>query len=1371
MGTLYTRTFTAADGTQWESADFERVVGNSAATITSNAGRCGGVAEEKVYLATAYTGTPNVLMSVALDWFNAPGAGRAAGLVARFSDDGDDGYVAEIDSNINAARVRFRRRNAGVWTAITAWTAIDGAPFSVTGLVLNAGVTAILRVEDVTGGVKLTLTVAGSVVLTYTDTDASRLERTGRCGLRIDSVSTGADITFDTLTVQDLESEYSGTPTDLDTGVALIVDGVYYAEADLITAKVSVGRIGRSLTSDQSVEFVVPALMDAADSILYPGAVVEVQVDGTTVAYGRIQPSSRALRPGEGRVYELLGLRGLAADVPIEDPGTRTPGANTMTWNLDPTHAEYDSTRAGKTVGEAIKELLDGHDDGDTGLRAHLAGPLTYTTPIYVQAELDLLTKKVPGMSASGDVLSGVEQLLAFTSYYLDILPATRIWHVKPRLGGTIRQVDIDATHVLGDYRIDPSRNFTAAIVQGERPEITQTAMDNGVTMAGHVDALGLSPAWEPSLEASATSAKQVTNRAVGLVASVAGTVGEPEVTIDAVGPPAFSMTALEWQGCELQLTSGAEAGNAYEVETNDGTKFVVVGPWLAGGPSAGDAFAVYGTAAQGGRDNGYTEIGRKYELDNVDLGIAPDICARVELIAGEKKMLTTAAVDTPSDPAQPATVTLDLPSIGLVNFTSQAHDAPCEAGGAGAEARVELTLPTYDRTDPRVANLWYPSSGTKRGYTGTAYSFDAAKYAGGGRPGKGDVGVMRPYPLNMPEYDGSAAQQTEVEGICAEILTVLGALARSVEVTIPGLSLTVDVGDRLQVLGGPTELETVTDLDVLGVEWDPRAKTTTYYAGTQASGDHDIEAMRRSMVKRNTDRRLKRDLTRVQRVIDCLHNDTHGAQFERGLPPVQVCADQVTSAVTAPQRSVKEDITNIDILVQMLWEWMGKQKATQTTIDDNGIPWIQKDGHWYYTEDGGATWKEQFANDGPTNVPGGSGKGGGDIPADDPMPSEPDDLGEGGIEGIIWQAVLGILGNLGKTIDMATGRVIAPGTINNGTNNPDSSPWVTFGPATVPEGPPTRTPVGGGGTVPPTNEPPKAPVLGNLMKTEEPDGTIPEPGTALPDGGTYHGPGGGLTLPHGGNAPVSMLSHVQADFRMKGMSVVTMQDKGGAVWETPDGNLWRAEALPYEDGTYMRQVTAAAGGAGTGENDGDYDRPVAELVLAPSEHVEFTHAEGDGFTASTPTDGLGLYLEDGSTTSIVTDPIVLPSGAHGYDSGSVKLQVAIRGDTAGDGAGNFRFNVYGTWRPGGGAAETEVQAGSAQVVANPGTGGQTAVVEVTMPKPTDATPGAGTQLAVRVERTGAHASDTATDRMCVLSVGADVPVQAPSVPTSGYTV
>lgn len=1360
MATLLSRSWTGANGDAWDTVGFVRALGAAFnATIFGNVGRCGSTATARVYLVEGYPQTPGHLLSVDLDWSNAAGSSRAPGLCVRWAADGTEGYVADIDSNTGTTRVRLRRRKASAYTDIVAWTDISA---TVTSTMLNAGITASLRVEDVDGGVALSLRIDGTERLAFTDTNANRLDRLGMVGVLIDGNSTLDDVEYDSLIVEDFATEWAGAGT-LATGVSLIVDGTYYSASDLAAAKVRVGRIRDSLTSDSSVEFSVPALMTTADAILYPGAVVSVLIDATAVAFGRIQPSTRSMRPGEGRVYSLVSARGLAADVLIENPETRGPS---ITWNLPEDHAEYVAARGSVDVGDAIKEILDEHVDGDTGLRAHLAAPPDKNTLPYVQAELDLLTSKVPGMSVTGDVLTAVEQLLSFTKYALWIDPETLVWHIMPRLGGTLQEVDVATTHVLGEYVIDPGRNCTAVRVVGERPEVTEAQFDNGVTVAGHTDTLGLTPGWDAGLEATHTAEKAVTNRADGTVDSVSGSGANVSVTPVNNDP---DLDAHEWIGCSIGFVTGAEAGEVYEVEDNTASALDIVGPWRNGGPANGNTFVLSGNRAGGGRDNGHVEMGRRYVLDDVDAGIPNETCTRILLISESGiQTQTTGTVTTPDDLTKSAELYLDLPSIGLVNFPSATKPAPCNADGATTEARVELNLPTYSRVDPTVSRLWYPKTGSVEGYRGTAFSFDSAKWDGAGRPGYGDVGVMRPYDLTLPEYDGT--NSAAVQAVCAEILEVLSPLARSVTVTVPGLILTIRPTDRLQIAGGPSELETVTDLDVLAVEWSPGpVPTTTYYAGSQAAGEYDIQAMRREMVARNITRRNRRDLSRAQDLLDCIRGNFHNAGYEKGLPPIQICGDQVHSGVTRDRRTVVEDFESVIKVLKGIGNVIEAQKGGEfvvpATNSTDPLKYVRDDGRLFYlTEDG---WQDA----GPDLTIG----GGDDGPAAGGAPwDEPDDLGEGSIEGVLWAAIQGILANLGKTIDMATGKVIAPGTVNNGTNNPDGNPWITFSPDDGDaDKDPERTPVAGGDPAPPTTEPPKIPLLGNLLKTEaDSDGTILDPGTTIPSGGgKFRMPPDWTTpptLPAAGTAPGSALSLLLSDFRIKGLS---LSDAGpvGVVFSTPDGSLWVAKHAAYATGPVLKQVEAVA--AGTGVNGGDYGYPGTSSECAPAVHVEADGARGVSHVAETPADGEGVYLQNAVTSSVATEEMHLPSGAHGYDSGAAKVQVTLTGDTAGDGAGNFRVHLYATWRPAGGAQETEVSLGADQTVANPGNAGQTVVVEKSVPKPTDATPGSGTTLSIRVERVGGDAADTATDRMAVLAVAVDAPVQSPTMTSEGYTL
>lgn len=879
MATIFTRDWTAANGTSWSAVGFTRVVGSALdALVGSNAGECGTVAGERVWIATGHAQTPGHNVACDLDWIDAVGSSRAPGVGARWTSDGANGYMAEIDSNTNAARVRLRRRRSGSWSTLTGWTDVSG---TITGAALNAGVTCELRTVNEDGQVNLQFTVAGNLLIDYDDTHANRIELAGYPALLMDGNSTGTQVVYDNLTVTDLAAEWSGSGS-LSTDTALVVDGVSYSFEDLVAAGVYIGTGRQSYDQGDGWEFTTSDLMDASDSILYPGAVVTVAIDGTVVAFGRIQAASRSLKPGEGRAYRLMSARALAADVVLEHPDTHT---NSITWNLPEDHADYEAAYADVEIGEAIKVILDEHADGTTGLRAHLAAPPDEDDPPYVQAELDLLTLKVPAMTVSGDPVTAVEQLLAFTKYVLFIDPATLIWHFKDRTAGTIKQVDLDASHVLGEYRIDPERNVTACVLYGSKPETTTTTVTSSS---------GLTKGWASALEASRTDENSVRNTDNGLVASISGSVGAPTMTPDTVGPPTFSMAASEWVQCVVTFTSGAESGNSYTVTSNTALAFTLVGPWTAGGPSAGDAFTVSGNAAGGGRDNAYTEIGRRYTLTNTDLGVPEDACVYVKITQGNVEKITAAKVVTTSTGTD---VVLDLPAIGLVNFAPDAAPEPCDAGGVSL-ATVEATFPTYSISDPRTPRLWYPRDGSGNdAYRGSAYTTDDAKWDGAGTPGRGDPGVMRALIQNAPEYTGSAAEDTQWDAVFAEMLSYMGTLARSVTLTIGGVLDTqyAGLGHRLQVLNGPSELETLEDLTILAVEWNVAGNTTTLYAGTFAAGPYDVQRMREASVAVNVKRRQKRETGLLEKVRDCLSTNLHSAGYARDLPPVQVCADRIT--------------------------------------------------------------------------------------------------------------------------------------------------------------------------------------------------------------------------------------------------------------------------------------------------------------------------------------------------------------------------------------------------------------------------------------------------------------------------------------------
>jgi hypothetical protein len=1338
---ILTRSWTAANGTSWEAVGFTKVLGASInAVVHANAGQCGASAAERIFLVTGHPQTPGHKVEVDLIWADAVGAGRAPGVGTRWTDDGANGYMAELDSNIDAPRARIRRRRAGAWVDLTGWVDVSALVLSAA---LEAGVTVTLKCRNEDGQVALALLVAGAEVLTHDDTDDERIEIAGSPALRIDGSSTTSDVIYDNLQVSDLEDEYDGDLGDLAVGVALVVDGVSYSWDDLVEAGIVVGGGRQSYDKGDGWEFTSSALMDAADTILYPGAVVAVVLDGVVVARGRVQAASRKLAPGEGRAYRLVTARQLAADVLLEHPETR---ANSITWNLPTEHADYDSAYAGKEIGEAIALILDEHADGTTGLRAHLAAPPDEDVAPYVQAELDLLTLKVPAMSASGDPVTAIEQLLAYTKYLLVIDPETLIWHFVDRTAGDIHQVDLDAQHVLGEYTIDPERNCTAGVVMGNKPEPETITLHNG--MSG-----GLEMVSDPAIVAAHSASKAVKNKDVGIVGSVGGIPSAPTMTPDAVGPPAFSMEALEWVKCRIRYLTGAEAGNSYRITTNTNLAFTLVGPYLVANPAPGDEFEVYGDATDGGRDNAFSEVGRRYKLSDSDKALDPDACHHAKITQGNLEKITAVHVVT-VEVGQPQEVLLDLPTIGLVNFTSQAHTEPCEEGGAVDEATVEIEAVTFTRTALFVPRLWFPRDGDGNdAYRGTAYTTDPDKWDGGGMPGRGDPGVMRAVQMAAPEFTGAAAEVAEWDAVLEEILSFMATLARSVVVTVHGVLETdcAGLGKRLQILGGPPELETIEDLTLLAIEWNPRANTTTYYAGTLAAGIYDIQKMREASVLVNVRRRTKRDTALLEKLRDCLSGNQHSAGYARQLSHQQICGQQVSTGVTRSGRSATEDFESVLKVLKSIGETIEAQKGgtfePHDPDSDDPLTYTRDDGQKFYVNPDG-TWRSA----GDDNVVG----NGDDEDVDSPWDT-PDDFATDSLEGMLWAALKGILGNLGKTLDKDTFEVVPPGSVAGPGDD-----WVTYGPGG------SETPVPNGGTVPPTHEPPHGPVMENLLKSQEPDGTVPQPGGSMPDGGKFHGPGGALPVPPGGFAPGTALSLSFADFELKGFSVGVVSDPGGLVFSHPDGRVYRVTPDPYISGPKMEQVVAASGGAGTGDNDGDYETPATPYQAAPTERVDVADVEGDGFDPETPDDGHGVYLREALDSSAILGPIALPASEKGYTAGSALLSVVFRGDDDGDGMGNFKVNLYATWQPAGGGPESEISLGS-QTITNVVDPRTPIPVTVEVTKPTDATPGRGTNLSVRVEREGTDGADTATDRLCVLAAHVDAPVRAPTLGVKGY--
>lgn len=852
MAEYFSRSWTGTNGDQWDeiSEGWEKVMGGAGdALISSNAGHCGSTATERIYRATSFAPTGSYKPSVGITWKNAAGAGRVAGGASRVSGDGTKGYTFEVDSNLGTARARIRRRRSGSFTDVVAWTDISG---SVSAATLNAGPTIEFRTETLTDGtVALRLKVGGYTAIDTIDSNAAAILSGGAVGVYIGANCTSDDVVFDDLSVLDFEDEAAATPAELATDVSMIIDSKHYSDDELAAAGVIIG-VG---VSSEGVE-PVWTLRDSkqvqdANTILYTGAVVHIVLNGTVVAFGRVRPAKGHGTPVEGHSYEVHGSKRLAEDVEIIDP---VNGSQHVVFNAEEGHEDYRSDRVGITLRVAAKWVLDTFLDGDGGLRSQLAAPasgVAYVAADLAGGEFDLI---VPKLTISGNVTRAIETILSYTTFGVRVAPGTLLWRFRDRFSGTLKAFDLASDHLEFEVSTNTDKNFSALRIFGTKAERQVITFTNDLTdgladlAAGHVAAL----------EATTTKALGGKNRDVGLVSSK-GTAGG-KVTMDPspTGPPAFSMVANEWDATDLTFDDGAEAGNTYRLETNStGTFTFEATAWLAGGPSAGDQFTVAGALHNGGKDNGYRNVGRRFELDDVTYGIPPGGEVEVVIWDGAQQVAANFVFEAiPTDPAAKQGVIVDLPALGFFNSTDP-QDV-CKAGDIGTSPPVvQIKAEVINRTAPNVPSLRRPA--TEGTYTGTCFTQDSSKWSGGGEPGPGDAGVMRTYPMAIPEYTGTAEQDAAYGAMADALLAVLSPLAREVQIKIAGTldETLADLDFRVQITDSSGArsmgyLASMTDLPAHAVEFDRKNRTTTVYAGTQSSGKYDLQAWRRGLLLKN---------------------------------------------------------------------------------------------------------------------------------------------------------------------------------------------------------------------------------------------------------------------------------------------------------------------------------------------------------------------------------------------------------------------------------------------------------------------------------------------------------------------------------------
>jgi hypothetical protein len=881
--------FTGTNGDPWTDHGFARVEGNATypPPIWANAGRAhASVGSAWRLLADARPGRANYAANVSLVWKNAAGAGRYAELAVRCSDDGQNGYYATLDSNIGTPRIRLRRRVAGAFTDLIAWTNLS----VVTPANMNAGVALYLSAEESDGAVDLVLRVA-SEEFTFSDTDAARLGGPGGVILGLDANSLDDDVIYDNLILRDFADEYAG-PGTLGTGTFLVVNGRYLSESEFSALGIVLVKARRSYGTEASV--VLRDLNRFTEPALVPGAEVAVIRNGVWLASGFLRAATGNLTPStEGSEYEVCSRKELAQDVPIVDPDTNE---GTVSFNLPTGHAQYRADRSGKTLGQIIEWIVANHEAGSGGLRDVGAAPASGTVIPAGVAALDAVK---PSITISGNVHDAIEALLRYApSYGWDVDPETQEWAFLDRSAGAATTIALATRHVTGRISTLPRANYTAVLIRGQyRPPISTIRLSAG----------DLSSAWDPALEALWNSSDRFKARATGVVNGT-GVGGGGEMIV--VPTAALVSETNEWAPNVLVFTSGAENGNRYTIKSNGngagGQITLDAVAWQGAGPAPGDTFQIVEDEADG---NGFSEVFRSFNITDPTVGVGNVACVTARIVN--------------ADPSDPARFTIEEAhariekmiddSLGTVTGTPNATyhkvtldrpavkpgEAACDDGGMTVAHDVELDLPKFT-VDPgapdAVPMLRVPSTG----FRGTAYSYDPALWNGGGAPRYGDPGVRRVLVIDDPNYGGTS-EDAEYTKIADAILDVYGTIAEQGEFVIAN-ELDTDYArlDRIVTIDPSprTAVARASNLWEIAAEWDFVAKTTTVFCGTVASfGGFDVEAARSAAADTTRADELRRTQEQMLSLYECLKETLKGTTASGGQPGLaSICSDQVVT-------------------------------------------------------------------------------------------------------------------------------------------------------------------------------------------------------------------------------------------------------------------------------------------------------------------------------------------------------------------------------------------------------------------------------------------------------------------------------------------
>lgn len=906
MSTYFTEDFDGTSGTTLPTYGWARVWPASLAGTVSEAALLNGhaipnsaVAAERGYRASQFPGYTNYKFRSNIKWAAPKTSARYGGVGVRVTS--SQGYWIHLDSNINDPKVRLRRYSNGSWTTLVAWKPVTTGSQGAVAESMVQGIDVQLAVRNTANGVRLVGKIGAVEVFDFTDTQSSfQINGGGSPGIWIGPYCGPTAISFQDGVALDFEEEAVEAEAVLTTGLALMVNGQWYDEQGWKALGLDV-RVAETSFEAGSAGTIID-LNPFNEAVLTVGTEIAIRYNDTTISSGILRRAQHNLNPTEGSAYDIVTWKQLAQEVPIVDDYN---GAGSMAFNtLDAEMVDRDPSknfRVGgtdnrKTLGAMIEHVVDVHLEGDGNLRDLGCAPSSGTVWDTDGGVLPsaVMTSKPNNVTVSGNVISAVETLLGYyPEYALRILPDTKKWRIKQRSTASLREIDLAASHVIGELIEDTSQNYTAVMFRGTRPE-------SETKTVGYQQG-GLNKRWNSLLEGAHTPDKQW--KSGNETTIIANGTDSGRVYID-VASTGFSMSAGEWTKARLVIHAPDPAAGSYTIYSNTTGRFVVDREsWIGGGtPSNGSKVTVGVGEGQDQQNNTFNEMFKAFELPD-GAGFLNGGCIKARVTTGSPDgglivWETSVKVQNPTDGGA-ATAILSTPAVQPLQLTGfSSGGGLCDtAGNVEMADDIEIQAPIIpDLSEPTVPTKRVPEVG----FRGTAYSDDQNKWDGGGYPNLGDAKVRRVLTLDDSGYEG-ALEDAEYEALADAILTVYGTKGRQARITLAGIDLTwVDIESRVQIKhtgGRTTGWESLTDLWQIGVSYDFAAQTTTIWCGTLSSmGRFDIAKQRQLYTESTQYDFLRAQAASLQQLLDCLQQSFAGGAVAGPGNPNPICSEQVAS-------------------------------------------------------------------------------------------------------------------------------------------------------------------------------------------------------------------------------------------------------------------------------------------------------------------------------------------------------------------------------------------------------------------------------------------------------------------------------------------